>query len=88
MVLNGIALPDDPEELILPRSDGKPGAGVGVDALPDTAQICSCNDVSKGRLCEAVSGGATTLGALKACTKAGTACGGCVPLVTQVMKAR
>jgi nitrite reductase (NADH) large subunit len=63
-------------------------ARLGVDALPDTAQICSCNDVSKGRLCEAVSGGATTIGALKACTKAGTACGGCVPLVTQVMKAQ
>jgi nitrite reductase (NADH) large subunit len=87
-VLNGIALPDDPEFLILPRSDGKARAAIGVDALPDTAQICSCNDVSKGRLCEAVSGGATTLGALKACTKAGTACGGCVPLVTQVMKAQ
>jgi nitrite reductase (NADH) large subunit len=25
--------------------------------------------------------------AMKACTKAGTTCGGCVPLVTQVMKA-
>jgi nitrite reductase (NADH) large subunit len=34
-----------------------------------------------------VGDGATTIGALKACTKAGSTCGGCVPLVTQVMKA-
>ena len=31
--------------------------------------------------------GATTVAALKSCTKAGTACGGCVPLMTQVMNA-
>ncbi|MDB5939290.1 MAG: nitrite reductase large subunit [Polaromonas sp.] len=87
MMLNGIALPADPEFLILPSSDGKAKPGLGVDALPATAQICSCNSVSKGQLCQAVAGGATSIGQLKACTKAGTACGGCVPLVTQVMKA-
>ncbi|MES2939738.1 MAG: nitrite reductase large subunit NirB [Pseudomonadota bacterium] len=87
MALNGIDLPEAPEFLILPQSDGKARPGLGVDALPDTAQICSCNDVSKARLCEAVGAGATTVAALKACTRAGTTCGGCVPLVTQVMKA-
>jgi len=88
MMLNGIALPESPEFLILPQGDGKPRVGLGVEALPDAAQICSCNDVSKGQLCAAVSEGATNIGALKACTKAGTACGGCLPLVTQVMKAQ
>ncbi|MGY0196676.1 nitrite reductase large subunit NirB [Leptothrix sp. BB-4] len=87
MALNGIALPAEPEFLILPSSDGKARPALGVDALPDSAQICSCNNVSKGRLCAAVGEGATTIGALKACTKAGATCGGCVPLVTQVMKA-
>ena len=87
MMLNRIALPKDPEFLILPQGDGKAKPGLGVDALPASAQICSCNDVSKGQLCDAVAAGATSIGALKACTKAGTACGGCVPLVTQVMKA-
>ncbi|GAB2848192.1 nitrite reductase large subunit NirB [Pseudoduganella ginsengisoli] len=87
MMLNKMELPESPEFLILPQSDGKAKPGLGVDALPDTAQICSCNDVSKGALCEAVAGGCTTIGSLKSCTKAGTACGGCVPLVTQVMKA-
>nr|WP_314630623.1 nitrite reductase large subunit NirB [uncultured Noviherbaspirillum sp.] len=87
MMLNRLPLPKDPEFLILPQGDGKARPGLGVDALPASAQICSCNNVSKAQLCEAVAGGATNIGALKACTKAGTACGGCVPLVTQVMKA-
>ncbi len=87
MMLNRIELPESPEFLILPQADGKAKVGLGVDALPDSAQICSCNNVSKGQLCAAVASGVTTIGDLKSCTKAGTACGGCVPLVTQVMKA-
>ncbi|HQY08183.1 MAG TPA: nitrite reductase large subunit NirB [Burkholderiaceae bacterium] len=87
MALNGIALPEDPEFLILPSSDGKAKPGLGADALPDSAQICSCNNVSKGRIAAAVGEGCTTIGQLKACTQAGATCGGCVPLVTQIMKA-
>jgi nitrite reductase (NADH) large subunit len=87
MMLNRIELPEAPEFLILPQSDGSAKPALGVDALPATAQICSCNDVSKGALCDAVGAGATSIGALKSCTKAGTTCGGCVPLVTQIMKA-
>ena len=86
MALNGIALPADPEFLILPSSDGKAKPGLGVEALPDSAQLCSCNNVTKGRICEAVGEGVTTIADMKACTKAGATCGGCVPLVTQVMK--
>ncbi|HET7836850.1 MAG TPA: nitrite reductase large subunit NirB [Variovorax sp.] len=87
MALNGITLPADPEFLILPSSDGKAKPGLGVDSLPDSAQICSCNSVTKGQICAAVAEGACTTAELKACTKAGATCGGCVPLVTQVMKA-
>ena len=87
MALNSIALPEDPEFLILPSSDGKAKPGLGVDALPDAAQICSCNNVTKGQICAAVGDGACTIADMKACTKAGATCGGCVPLVTQVMKA-
>jgi nitrite reductase (NADH) large subunit len=86
MALNGIALPEDPEFLILPSSDGKAKPGLGPDALPDSAQICSCNSVSKGQICAAVGDGATTIAQMKSCTKAGATCGGCVPLVMQVMK--
>jgi nitrite reductase (NADH) large subunit len=87
MALNGIDLPEEPEFLILPSSDGKAKPGLGVEALPDSAQICSCNNVSKGQICAAVGEGACTIAEMKSCTKAGATCGGCVPLVTQVMKA-
>lgn len=86
MALNGIPLPEDPEFLILPAGDGKAKPGLGPDALPDSAQICSCNNVTKGQICAAVGEGKTTIGEIKACTKAGATCGGCVPLVTQIMK--
>ena len=86
IALNGIALPAEPEFLILPSSDGHSKVGIGVEALPDSAQICSCNDVSKGAIHAAVGKGACTIAEMKACTKAGATCGGCVPLVTQVMK--
>ncbi len=87
MALNHIELPESPEFLILPSSDGTVTTGLGVDALPASAQICSCNNVSKLQLCEAIGAGETTLGGLKKCTKAATTCGGCAPLVTQVLKA-
>jgi nitrite reductase (NADH) large subunit len=83
--LNAIDLPDEPEQLILPALDGSAPVGLGVDALPDTAQICSCNNVSKGDLISAIDGGVLELGELKSCTKAGTTCGGCSVMVGQVL---
>jgi len=88
MMLNDMALPEFPEELIVPKSSGGGGPSLsGPLALPDGAQICSCNNVSKGALCAAVGGGCTTVGQLKSKTRAGSTCGGCVPLVTQILKA-
>ncbi len=58
-----------------------------MNVLPATAQICSCNNVSKGALCAAIEAGCTTIGALKAATKAATSCGGCGSLVSQILKA-
>jgi len=86
MMLNAIPLPERPESLILPSLDGVAKPGLGVGSLPVAAQVCSCNNVSKGALCSAIDQGCTTLGALKAATKAGTSCGGCSPLVTQILK--
>jgi nitrite reductase (NADH) large subunit len=89
MMLNDMALPEFPEELLVPRSSGSASGPTltGPLALPDNAQICSCNNVSKGALCTAVGNGCTTVGQLKSKTKAGSTCGGCVPLVTQILKA-
>lgn len=61
--------------------------GLGVDSLPDDAQICSCNAVTKGELRESICGGACDVAALKTCTRAGTSCGSCLPLMRQVLEA-
>ncbi len=88
MMLDGTALPEHPEEMIVPAFEAPAkSAATGVAALPATAQICSCNNVSKGAICSAIDAGCTTIGALKTSTKAATSCGGCTSLVTQVLKA-
>jgi nitrite reductase (NADH) large subunit len=79
-------LPCPPHELIV--GAGSAGTAVGLDAMPDSAQVCSCNNVTKGAICAAVcESGVDTLDGLKKCTKAGTGCGGCVPLITDLLKA-
>ncbi len=84
---NDIALPPHPEDLLMPPREGGAPAGLGVDSLPDSAQICSCNNVSKGQICEAIRDrNLTDVASVKKCTQAGTGCGGCVPLVTDIFK--
>jgi len=87
MTLNALPLPEHPEDLILPAREGGAGKGMGVDLLPATALICSCNSVTKGGICDAIAAGAASIGALKKETKAGTTCGGCGPLVKQILDA-
>jgi len=87
MTLNPIPLPEHPEDLILPAREGGGKKGLGVEMLPVTALVCSCNNVTKGGLCSAVAAGCTSLGALKKETKASTSCGGCSTLVKQVLDA-
>ncbi|MCV2882735.1 nitrite reductase large subunit NirB [Actibacterium sp. XHP0104] len=56
-----------------------------VAALPPEAEICGCNGVCKGAIVEAINGGATDLGAIRAVTKASASCGTCTGLVEQVL---
>ncbi|MFT5807207.1 MAG: nitrite reductase (NADH) large subunit [Moritella dasanensis] len=83
--LNDMDLPEHPDSLILPAHAGGDKPAMGVEALPDSAVLCSCFDVTKGKIAAAVADGHTTMGEIKAVTKAGTGCGGCVPLITQVL---
>ncbi|GAB3646645.1 nitrite reductase large subunit [Glycomyces tarimensis] len=53
--------------------------------LPDAAQVCSCNAVTKGEIMGAVHDGCHDVGEIKACTKAGTSCGSCVPMLKQLL---
>jgi nitrite reductase (NADH) large subunit len=83
---NKTILPPDAEDLIL-GSRGGEESGAGIMALPDDALICSCEAVTKGTICHEVSeNGHTTMDAIKKCCKAGTGCGGCVPMVKDIIQ--
>jgi nitrite reductase (NADH) large subunit len=83
---NKVVLPPNPEDVILGSRGGEEAAGAGVTGLPDDAMICSCEAVSKGMICSSVTeSGCETIDAIKKCTKAGTGCGGCVPMVKDLM---
>jgi nitrite reductase (NADH) large subunit len=81
--LNDIALPESPESLILPTSDSAPA--LGADALPDSASICSCLNVTKGDIVSAIDSGCCSVGDVKGATKASTGCGGCAALLKNVV---
>jgi len=87
MMLSGLPLPERPEDMILPAPAGSMPDGGALAALPDTSQICSCNNVSRSAICDAIEAGCTTLGAIKAKTRASTTCGGCSPLVARCLEA-
>ncbi len=84
------------EPLTMPPSEllfGKPGepksAGGAVASIPNDAQVCSCNNVSKGQICDAIRDkNLCSVDEVKACTRAGSGCGGCLPLVTDLFKAQ
>jgi len=85
-VQGGMALPAEPALLIAPRS-GADRPRLGVDGLPDSATICSCHNVAKGVICSAIRAQKLTqVGGVKTCTKAGTGCGSCTTLVTELLK--
>ncbi len=83
MYLNRLPLPDNPHTLIVDGGDGP--AGLGIDLLPDSAQICSCENVTKAELITAIGDGSQTIPALKSYTKSGTGCGSCVALMKDVL---
>jgi nitrite reductase (NADH) large subunit len=84
MARGDLPTPTSVGALVAPASDGAPTVGVG--AMAATATICSCNNVTKGEIVDAITqGSCTDVPSLKACTTAGTGCGGCIPVVTELL---
>ncbi len=52
---------------------------------PGNAIVCQCNGISKGALIAAADAGATRVSELQSCTGAGTVCGSCRPLLSQLV---
>ncbi|WP_116949334.1 nitrite reductase large subunit NirB [Jiangella endophytica] len=74
----GQPLTDTPEKLLL--------AGPSTSDLGDDAQVCSCQNVSAGAIRAAIHDeGCADVAALKTCTRAGTVCGSCVPLLKTLL---
>ncbi|MEM6769715.1 MAG: nitrite reductase large subunit NirB, partial [Bacteroidota bacterium] len=85
MVQNDMPVPPNPEDLILGARGGA-DAGAGVLDLPAAAVICSCENISKGQLTELLdSGEAQSVKDLATCCKAGTGCGGCKPMLNDLV---
>jgi nitrite reductase (NADH) large subunit len=78
--LVGREVPGDPASLIAPA-----GAALALGSLPDDAQVCSCHAVTKATINTAIADGCTDVPGLKGCTKAGTGCGSCVPMLKQLL---
>jgi nitrite reductase (NADH) large subunit len=86
-MLNKVAMPANPEDLILPTRSGAKPAGMGVESLPEAATICSCHNITKGTICGAIdSQQLREVSDVKRCTKAGTGCGSCVSLIKDLLK--
>ncbi|MBM9499913.1 nitrite reductase large subunit [Leptospira sp. 201903071] len=85
LYLNKIELPAEPESLIVGSVSAESSFGAG--SLPDEAKICSCNNVSKGDILNAIRNqDCFEMSSLKECTKAGSGCGGCTPQVNSLLK--
>ncbi len=86
-VNNKMALPPNPEDLMLGSRGGAESEGALISvSLPDDALICSCEAVNKVTICSSVTElGITSVDGIKKCTRAGTGCGGCLPLVKDLV---
>ena len=85
MARGDIPTPASLGALVAPAGAAPASAGIG--AMADSGTVCSCNNVTKGDLRAAMTdGGCRDIGALKSCTSAGTGCGGCIPLVNELLR--
>ena len=77
----GRELGADPAAYLVPDGVAAPTSS----DLPDDLVVCSCNNVTAAQIRASVTDGAHDIGAVKTCTKAGTSCGSCLPMVKSLM---
>jgi len=77
-------LPENRAELLFPLAGEDKATSVA--DLPDSAQICNCNGVTKGKIIAAVKAGKRSLKVLCDSTRAGTGCGACKSQVQEILE--
>jgi nitrite reductase (NADH) large subunit len=78
---SGQPLPDPLDSLILGDRSPLGAGGAGADAA-----VCVCNNVSRSQICERIrQKELCTVAEVKQQTKAGTGCGACLPLVSDIL---
>ena len=85
MFQSGAPVPENRAQLLFPSMAC--AAAQSAADLPEMAQICNCNGVSKAQICAAIQNGCSSVNKVAACTKAGTGCGSCKELVAQLVSA-
>jgi nitrite reductase (NADH) large subunit len=84
---NKIKLPQNLDSLLVAPGKGG-GLTIGALDLPDDAEICSCEGVSKGKICTSIENNTLTqVSEIKKHTRAGTGCGGCAPMLDDLLTA-
>ncbi|WP_025274400.1 nitrite reductase large subunit NirB [Haloglycomyces albus] len=93
-LLGGMLVGDNEPYGVLRASVGHPppaaladllSTGDGDVQMPADAQVCSCNAVTKADITGAIASGCETVDDLKSCTKAGTGCGSCLPMLKRIL---
>jgi nitrite reductase (NADH) large subunit len=86
MFLTGVPAPARRADLLFGSPTGV--SLMKISDLPDNAQICNCNGVSKKQIVNAIQEkDCHSVSKIGACTRAGTGCGSCKGLVAQVLEA-
>lgn len=86
LFVKGADVPQNRAELLLGAVSG--GSFIDAAHLPDGAQICNCNGVSKKEIVDAiVNKQLTSVTAVGEATKAGKGCGSCRGLIAQIIEA-
>ncbi|MBX3025201.1 nitrite reductase large subunit NirB [bacterium] len=79
LLRNGRPLPERPHDLLVGGAETAIAAG-------DDDHVCACNGVSRAAVRAAIrEQELTSVGGIKACTRAGTGCGGCVPALATIL---
>lgn len=86
MIRSGEDVTGKEKEILLGSGGSAPSNHDLIASMSDDEIVCGCNGVSKADVVNAINEkGCTSVNDIKACTKASASCGGCKPLVADVL---